>query len=228
MSTVSPAQPTSTPAHGRDPYRFGPGPQLRLMPGTHGWSASDLEDPEVNDLFQEGRFEILDGVLAKMPPANFDGGEGATNLIFLLRDHLKAQQIPARFAHEVDIQVDDERYLRADAVCVLGDDLMRMQQHAARLGRKSWGKAAIMIGPSLIIESVSEGHEAHDRKTKRRHYADLGAKRYWIVDVFARSLECLVLDGDTLREEASGRRDDIIVVPSLPGFSIPLDQVWGD
>ena len=227
MSTVSPIQPTSTPAQERDPYRFGPGPQLRLMPGTHGWSASDLEDPEVYYLFQEGRFEILDGVLVEMPPAHFDGDEGADNLKYLLRDFCRTQKIPYRSSAEVDIKVDEKHFLRADGVCVFGEDLVRMQQHAIRHGQKSWGKAAIMIGPSLVIESVSEGHEAHDRETKRRWYAELGAKRYWIVDVFARSLECLVLDGSAFCEEAAGRNEEVVTVPSLPGLSLPLKEVWG-
>jgi Uma2 family endonuclease len=231
MTTVAATPPPATPnrpPHGRDPYRFGDGPELQLIPGTIGWSADDLEDPFIRGLFDEGRFEIIDGVLTKMPPAQFTGGECSMNLVFLLREYFKTSNVPARFSGEVDIQLDPCRYLRADAVCIFGTDLDRFEQHARQAGRLDWARAALFIGPSLIIESISLGHESHDRKTKRRWYAELGAQRYWIVDAFARSLECLWLDNDTYREEAVGHRIDSVSIPSLPGLTIPLVELWGD
>src|SRR3982751_5372533 len=87
----------------RDPYRFGKGPTPILQVGTIGWSAKDLEDPEIRFLWDQGRFEIIDGVLTVMPPAYFRGGMVVDNLKFLLRSYFKAQQIRAVFSGEVDI-----------------------------------------------------------------------------------------------------------------------------
>jgi hypothetical protein len=38
-------------------------------PGTTGWSIDYLDDPEFEPRWCEGRYEISDGVLTKMPPA---------------------------------------------------------------------------------------------------------------------------------------------------------------
>lgn len=42
-------------------------------PGTTGWTVHDLDDPEIERQWFEGRYEIVEGVLTKMPPAYFTG-----------------------------------------------------------------------------------------------------------------------------------------------------------
>ena len=44
-------------------------------PGTTGWTASDLDDPAIEREWFRGRYEIVEGVLTKMPPAYFTGGD---------------------------------------------------------------------------------------------------------------------------------------------------------
>src|SRR3954467_14604389 len=93
----------------RDAYRFGRGAKPVLQPGTFGWTARDLEDPLVRRLWDEGRYEIVDGVLTVMPPAYFMGGSVVDNLKFLLRNHFISNGIRASFSGEVDIVVSPSR-----------------------------------------------------------------------------------------------------------------------
>jgi len=74
-----------------------------LEPGTSGWTASDLDDPQVAWLWDAGRFEIIDGILKTMPPADFDHGEVALELLTLTRSHLRGSGVAARISMEVDL-----------------------------------------------------------------------------------------------------------------------------
>ena len=78
----------------------------------------------------------------------------------------------------------------------------------------------------MVIESISVGHERHDRQTKRRWYADFGVRHYWIVDGLRRTLDCLLLDGDQYRDDAAGRDADVVRPASLAGLAVPLAEVW--
>src|SRR2546423_10789024 len=84
-------------------------------PGTTGWTAADLDDPEIERQWFRGRYEIVEGVLTEMPAAYFAGGESLSNLIYLMR----IQGVKARFATEVDIVVSARRVARSDAAALL-------------------------------------------------------------------------------------------------------------
>jgi len=212
----------------RDTYRFGDGPEPVLQPGTMGWSTSEMEDPQLRRLWDAGRYEILDGVLTVMPAAFFIGGESSETLAYLLRCFLKERKIPAAFSTEVDIQISESRLLRADFVAVFGDDLGKFKALQFPPPHNDWRKHALIIPPTLVIESVSQGHEEHDRQTKRKWYAEFGVKHYWIVDAFTRSLECLLLNNGQYVDDGTGQGVDLVTPASFPGLSIPLTEVWGD
>src|SRR5438552_13014544 len=84
-------------------------------PGTTGWTASDLDDPAIEREWFRGRYEIVEGVLTKMPPAYFTGGESLFKLVFLIRDHFSKHGPAGSFAPEVDIVIDEPRVAVADA-----------------------------------------------------------------------------------------------------------------
>ena len=51
--------------------------------GTTGWTVTDLLDPQVGVLYDEGRYEIVEGVLTLMPAAFFFGNVRLDRLIEL-------------------------------------------------------------------------------------------------------------------------------------------------
>ena len=222
IATAVPVGPSPV----RDTYRFGDGPSPALQPGTLGWSVADVEDPATQVLWSQGRYEILNGVLTIMPPAYYYGGSSADNLKFILRTHLASRQLKCSTSAEVDIAVTDAQVVRADAVAIWGDDLPRFDALVFPPPRTHWSEHVLTIPPTLVIESVSQGHEVHDRQTKRRWYAGFGVRHYWIVDGLRRTLDCLLLDGDQYREDGGGHDADIVRPPSLDGLAIPLANVW--
>jgi Uma2 family endonuclease len=79
-----------------------------------------------------------------------------------------------------------------------------------------------------VIESLSWGHESHDRETKRSWYAEAGIPNYWLLDAQERSLECLVLEGSGYRTDQSGRDAAELRPSAFPGLVISLGTLWAE
>src|ERR1051326_8214989 len=179
-------------------------PSRVFEPGTTGWTARDLDDPVIERQWFRGRYEIVEGVLAKMPAAYYTGGEALQSLIKRIDQHLEKHGPEGRFASEVDIVVDEDRVAVADAVFLTLEQRGRQREASRRAGRKDVRRTRILIPPTLIIESVSPGHERHDDRTKRRWYAEFGVPNYWILDAFQRTLRCLRLAGKQYEMDQEG------------------------
>lgn len=200
--------------------------QREFLPGTTGWSADDLDDPAIEALWSAGRFEIVEGVLTRMPAAYFDSSLALTNLVHVLRTHVEQQGLGGAIASEVDVVLSPRRVPVADAVCLSPADLELAKQANAERGRRGMKYGRILVPPTLIIESLSIGHESHDRETKRRWYAEAGVPNYWMLDAGERSLECLILEGSDYRVDQSGRVDAELRPAMFPGLVLPLAKLW--
>jgi Uma2 family endonuclease len=195
-------------------------------PGTTGWTASDLDNPAIEREWFRGRYEIVEGVLTKMPPAYFTGGEALFTLMVLLNSHFKQNGPRGSFAMEVDIIVDEARVAVADAVFLTVEQRSRQNDASRRAGKVDADHTRILVRPLLIIESISPGHELHDQRTKRRWYAEFGVANYWILNAYQRRLECLRLDGADYRIDQSGSADDELQPTACSGLQIRLSDLW--
>jgi Uma2 family endonuclease len=197
-----------------------------FVPGTTGWSVDDLDDPAIEALWNAGKYEIVEGVLTTMPPAYFDSGFALLNLVQLIDAHNKSIGLGGAFAFEVDVVMGRYRLPRVDALYLSAEDQRKQKQAHAKRGRSDLQYGRILVPPTLIIESLSRGHESHDRETKRNWYAEAGVPNYWLLDAAVRSLECLVLDGTAYRADAVGHHDVEIRPALFPGLVIPLGTLW--
>lgn len=200
----------------------------KLEPGTSGWTASDLDDPVIAAQWDAGQFEIINGILKNMPPADFSHGEAVFELLSQLRDHLRAQDIKVRVSTEVDLIVSEDDVLRVDGMLITNREEAEQKKVLIQLKRDSGRLGRIRVAPMLVIESVSAGHERHDRSTKRRIYAGFGIPNYWIVDTLRRTLECLVLEGSEYRADCSGEDDAVVTPRAFPGLAIQCKSLWPD
>ena len=126
-------------------------PSRVFEPGTTGWTARDLDDPVIERQWFRGRYEIVEGVLAKMPAAYYTGGEALQSLIKRIDQHLEKHGPEGRFASEVDIVVDEDRVAVADAVFLTLEQRGRQREASRRAGRKDVRRTRILIPPTLII-----------------------------------------------------------------------------
>ena len=200
-----------------------------FKPGTTGWSAADLEDPRIEAAWLRGRFEIIEGVLTEMPAAYFSGAKRLYQLQLRVSLHQQSAGVAGSFANEVDVVIDESRVVRADAVWLTPEDEARQAAAvtaAPASGSRDPDRVRLLVPPTLVIESVSPGHEANDRRTKRKWYAEFGIPHYWVFDPFARSLECLFLEAADFRIDTAGRADEQVSPRLFPGLTLPLAQIW--
>jgi Uma2 family endonuclease len=198
-----------------------------FRPGTTGWTASDLDDPRIEGKWLRGSYEIVEGVLTRMPPAYFIGGESLFNVMFLVRSHQERNGIPGSFSSEVDIIINEERVAKADAVWMTPRERLLQAEASRDVGRPDPDRTRILVPPSLVIESIRPGHERHDRNVKRKWYAEFGVPNYWLLNAYEHSLELLVLDGGAYRADCLGAGEAELRPAMFPGLVLPLARVWG-
>ena len=202
----------------------------KFIAGTTGWTAQDLDDPHIEVLWERGHFEIVEGVLTKMPAAaHYDPSFALSGLLELTLTAIRKTDPAARFVMEVDIIVSNLRVPKADALYLSPSDRATQKLANARLARGTRKKLTygrILVPPTLVIESLSRGHEDHDRITKRKWYSEMRVPNYWMLNYFERSLECLVLSGAEYVVDASGTGNDEVRPSRFPGLVIPLPRLW--
>lgn len=200
-----------------------------LIPGSTGWSVRDLDDPKIEAAWEAGHFQIIEGVLALMPPAYWETSECLQRLVFQVQTYLQGQNLPTGFGFEVDVIVGDIRVPKADAVYMSRADKAKQLRAKSPRTPKQIKYGRLRVPPTLVIENISKGHEAEDRVVKRRYYAEASIPNYWILDVYDRSLECLTLKkkGEYVIDQI-GRGKAKISPACFRGLTIDLAKVWDD
>jgi Uma2 family endonuclease len=201
-------------------------PRRKFQVGTTGWTAEDLDDPRFAAEWERGRYEIVEGVLTLMPAAYLDGTLPLSRLRRLVERHLDATNGSGEFAGETDLIAGRKRVARADLLFVTQDDLRKQEAANKSRARPHLRFGTMRVPPTLIIESISLGHEAHDRQTKRQWYASARVPDYWILDAYRQTLECLLLSGAEYRVEQAGRENDEIKPSLFPGLVIRMAELW--
>ena len=201
----------------------------KFIVGTTGWTADDLDDPRIDALWERGHFEIVEGVLTRMPTAYYDPAVALSRLTRRVLQAIHVNDPQGEFTHETDLIVAGLRVPRPDAFYLSAADRAAQRSANKASGRGRRGKlpyGRIVVPPTLVIESLSLGHEDHDRITKRAWYEQMRVPNYWMLNCFERSLEGLVLDGDHYRRDAFGKNADQLSPSMLPGLTIPLAPLW--
>ncbi len=227
MVQALPASPRILPRTS-DEYRFGTGSNPVLQPGTLGWTAADLQNPDVRALWDAGRYEIIDGVLALMPAARFRGGMVVDNLKFLIKRHCHARGEHWSFSGEIDIELGVPRLVRADSAGVGPTELPKFQSLRFNTPGTDWRDHPLTLPPMVVIESISIGNELHDRETKAGWYAEFGVPHYWLLNAYDKSFECLRLGESKYQVDQIGHGAGKIRPSLFPGLVIALADVWGD
>src|ERR1041384_7698718 len=123
-------------------------------PGTTGWTAKDLDDPQIKAQWFDGRYEIIEGVLTVIAPAYFAGGSALAKLLFAIQKHFDEKGIPGHIAPDVDIIMAEARVVVADAVMMTPEDMYRQAEAVSKFRRSDPQCTRILVPPTLVIESV--------------------------------------------------------------------------
>jgi Uma2 family endonuclease len=201
-------------------------PKRRFRVGTTGWTAAHLDDPDFEAEWVKGRYEIVEGVLTRMPAAYYDSSVPLQRLVQLLNNEVHRTDPGGDVVTEVDLIVGEMRVPVVDALYLSPEDRAAQKRANAAQPKPKLKYGRILVPPTLVIENVSRGHEAHDRVLKRGWYAGLGVPNYWLLDPGARSLECLVLRGSDYVLDVEGKDKDELRPTLFPNLVIRLASLW--
>lgn len=184
------------------------------MSVSRRWTVADLEQLETKE---SERYEILDGELIVTHAPNWRHQFALSELHTALGEWNRISRAGA-VLEVPGLVFDSENAAIPDLVWVSWERLRAIEDSAGHLTR----------GPELVVESLSPGarNERRDRETKRVIYARNGVDEYWIVDWQRRIVETYRRLGDTLELAATISGDDVLETPLLPGFSVPVAQIW--
>ena len=87
----------------------------------------------------------------------------------------------------------------------------------------------LYAAPDLAIEVLSSGkaNEDRDREVKLTLYSRRGVREYWIIDRFTRTIAVYRRTAAAALELAATLTDrDTLTSPLLPGFALPVAQVF--
>ena len=80
--------------------------------------------------------------------------------------------------------------------------------------------------PDLVVEIPSPSNARNDTEVKRKFYERHGVKEYWIFDPYARNITVLLLGENGYELAGIYGEGQTLTSPTLPGFSLNLDDVF--
>jgi Uma2 family endonuclease len=178
------------------------------------YTSRDLESlPDVEGT----RYEIIDGDLfvSKQPSLEHQ----YVSLVIVSALHIWSQTSGLGRAYPTPgLVFDDDDDVVPDVIWISHERL--------RTGRDQAGH--ITIAPDLAIEVVSPGtrNERRDREVKLKLYSRRGVREYWIVDWQQRLVQVYRRDELMLRLTATLWTADTLTSPMLPGFALPVADLW--
>lgn len=182
----------------------------RLGPESNGLLLSVDEFRAIADVDARFRYELIHGVVVVSPPPSEGERDPNGELDFMLRIYGRSDPRGAALdATLFEQQLETSAGLRrADRVIWCG------------LGRRP---DPIKDVPAIVVEFVSDStrDRRRDYEEKRREYAAIGVKEYWIIDRFRRTMTvCRGTEMPLILRES-----ETFTTHLLPGFELPLARL---
>lgn len=186
---------------------------IRLGFGSAGIRLTPDEFDAIEDYDEEYRFELIHGVLVVNPvPSEAEVGPNEVLGHWLLRyqeEHAQGKKLNGTLPERYVRTMDSRR--RADRVIWAG------------LEHRLVPKDDV---PTIVVEFVSPGKRSwrRDYVEKRKEYAEVGVREYWIIDRFQRTLT-VFLSGPAGATELIVQEQEAYRTELLPGFELPLAKL---
>ena len=164
------------------------------------------------------KLELVNGALERLMPPSYDHSRDQVRLGSRLLRYCEERQPRAEVLTELDVPTIEFSARRPDISYYSPEHRDRVERPGGRL----------LGPPTLCIECVSPGEESRDYEDKLLEYARAGVEHYWIVDRERHSVETYRLDGDRYQLAARFGRGETLTSPLLPGFELPLEELFVD
>jgi Uma2 family endonuclease len=187
---------------------------LRLHAGSNGllMSLEEFESLTEDDCDPRYRYELINGVVIVNPPPGDFEIDANDDLGHLLRIYQATPQgkvlDKTLFEREVRTRVGIRRVNRALWIG-FGRSIRSKRDRA-----------------TILVEFVSWGKRAalRDYQEKRDEYLEMGAKEYWVIDRFRRTMTVYYQPPANPAERVV-KENEVYTTPLLPGFEMPLKRI---
>ena len=200
--------------------------QLATPRPLYGWAqptvAADWSADMLERLEDDGwLYELVEGRVVRMPPPGPDHGRIEGNIYLALVQHVRAHGLGEVYAGETGWD-RARRGERRDTV--LASDVAVVRAERLPLPPPRKGRTYRPLAPDLVVEIASPTQYRPDLADKAHFWLDRGVRLVWVawpdrreLDVWAPgAADPQTLHGDDYLEGGA----------VVPGFHIPLDQVW--
>lgn|SRR5574341_2006542 len=183
----------------------------REIPSTHLTYEDYLEFPDDGK-----RHEIIEGDHYMTPAPRTKHQSVSINMAAEMSSFAKRGKLGRVLTAPCDVIFSDENVVQPDLLFV------------------SAARAAIVTednvqgAPDIIIEILSESTRRKDEVTKRKLYERFGVSEYWIVDPELESVKIFKLAQEKYGRalELSNEANDVLTTDLLPGFCLPLTDIF--
>ena len=164
----------------------------------------------------DGLWELADGELYEMPPPNVDHQELIGFLYRMVCAYLDGTAPKlGRALSGVGVALSDTMLLIPDLTFVRAERGYIVQRNY------------VDGVPDLVVEALSTNRR-HDLTLKRGWYAAAGIPEYWILDPVNDTLTIFELSDGAYVERAVLGRSDTLTTPTIPGFELSLEALFGN
>lgn len=169
----------------------------------------------------DARYELVDGILVKMPT---ESPLNNTIALFLVSYFLQLGIPHYCFATNHQIQVSSDK-----ATARQPDLVVHSEQSAAAILKDGKLLRLEQPVPRLVVEVVSSSDTDKTSRTrdyveKRQEYAQRGIPEYWIIDPIAEMVMVLTLMGEQYQEQTFVG-DQLLTSPSFPLLELSAEKV---
>ncbi len=170
---------------------------------------------EIEENPPPGRWELIDGEVVYLAPANLEHGFLTAWIASLLNAYVHPRRLGWVFAGDTGIILrrDPDR-LRAPDVCFIARDRIP--------GGRLPDRFTALV-PDLVVEVISPGDRRGEIADKTAEWLRSGARLVWIV--YPRTRSVVVASGQANRRTLS-EHDTLSGEPVLPGFSTPVAALF--
>ncbi|HEV3409722.1 MAG TPA: Uma2 family endonuclease [Chthoniobacterales bacterium] len=161
------------------------------------------------------RYQLIDGELFLAPSPNRNHQFISGELEFALRSYLKKNPIGVIYDAPFDVELSETTVVQPDIAYFSKERLSRLTEQGAK------------GGPDLVVEILSPSTAQLDLGRKREIYAQSGVREMWIVYPRTRRVMIYRLQEDQENPVETLEANRTLQTPLLPGFSVPLSEIFG-
>jgi Uma2 family endonuclease len=163
---------------------------------------------------EDGRYEVVDGVLYMSPSPSWDHQSIILEIVVRLHSFVQVMGLGRVCVAPFDVELSYANIVQPDVFIVLNEHLDRITS------------SRVIGAPDLVIEIASPSTARYDLHEKQNAYARAGVPEYWIVNPKTSTVELLVLKDNAYRSLGLFSGDAVLPSVVLPDFPIQVGQFF--